>query len=135
MALFQDAQGRDAGIVSLLRDGGTWFYSNAFYDAEHELRSLGALLMTETVRQLSESGATHLHLGTCYSRSALYKTQFPGVEFFNGFRWSTDLDELKHLIERQEKETPGHLLEEDAYRERWVVEGTNELAAQTGLRL
>lgn len=135
VAVFQDAHGRDAGIVSLFCDDKTWFYSNAFYDADHELRSLGAFLMTEIVRRLSESDATHLHLGTCYSRSALYKTQFPGVEFFNGFRWSDDLDELKHLIDRQEKETPGHLLEEETYRDRWVPEGVAELAFQAGLRL
>lgn len=134
VGVFQDARGNEAGIVSLFRDDKTWFYSNAFYDADHELGSLGVFLMTETVRQLSESGASHLHLGTCYSRSALYKTRFPGVEFFNGFRWSADLDELKHLIERQEKETPGHLLEEDAYRQRWIPQGAAELATRTGLR-
>jgi len=132
VAVFSDTTGQELGMVSLLRDDRTWFYSNAFYDAGHPLASLGAYLMTETVRQLSEHGEAHLHLGTCYSRSALYKTQFPGVEFFNGNRWSSDLDELKHLIGRQEQETPGHLLEEDAYRARWVSEGLGALADADG---
>ena len=29
---------------------------------------------------------------------ALYKAQFEPVEFFNGFRWSRNLAELKHLV-------------------------------------
>lgn len=135
VAVFRDATDREIGLVSLLCDGDTWFYSNAFYDPDHPCRSLGGFLMTETVRRLAERGGRFLHLGTCYSRSALYKTQYQGVEFFNGNRWSADLDELKHLIERQEKETPGHLLEEDAYRARWIPEGAEAFARCSGHRL
>ncbi|HNY32826.1 MAG TPA: GNAT family N-acetyltransferase [Fibrobacteria bacterium] len=123
VCVFSDAQGAEVGMVTLLESQGTWFYSNAFYDPDHPFRSLGAYLMTETIRILSQEGASHLHLGTCYSRAALYKTQFPGVEFFNGFRWSDDLDELKYLIERQEKEIPGHLLEDDVYHQKWTPDG------------
>lgn len=135
VALFRDANQRDVAIVSLFRDGGTWFYSNAFYDADHPLKSLGAFVMTETVRRLAEAGHSHLHLGTCYSRSALYKTQFEGVEFFNGNRWSPDLGELKHLIARQERETPGHLLEESAYQTGWVPGGIEQMVRTVGHRL
>lgn len=134
VARFLDSEGRVVGLVSLLRDKETWFYSNAFYDAGHPVRSLGAFLMTETVRRLAEAGAHHLHLGTCYSRSALYKTGFPGIEFFNGNRWSGDLQELKHLIERQEKETPGHLLESPEYLARWLPDGPAALATSDGIR-
>ncbi len=135
IAVFQAADGRELGLVSLFRDGGTWFYSNAFYHLDHTLANLGAYLMTETVRILAQSGAEYLHLGTCYSRSALYKTQFPGTEFFNGNRWSRDLSELKHLIQRQENEPSGHLLEENAYLEGWVSEGLGAFAATWGRHL
>lgn len=132
VAVFRAPGGREIGLVSLFRDDATWFYSNAFYDTDHPLKSLGAFLMTETVRRLAERDQSHLHLGTCYSRAALYKTQFEGMEFFNGNRWSGDLEELKHLIGRQEKETPGHLLEEPAYLERWIPEGLAELSKAAG---
>lgn len=135
VALFQDADGHDIGLVTLMESDRTWFYSNAFYDLDHPFRSLGAFLMTETIRQLSLREAAYLHLGTCYSRAALYKTQFPGVEFFNGFRWSADLEELKYLIQRAEKETVGHLLEDDFFRETWVPKGLTELAVTQGCRL
>jgi hypothetical protein len=61
----------------------------------------------------------HLYLGTCYSADALYKTQFAGAEFFNGFRWSTDMDELKFVIKRDKGELHEHLLETEDFRDRF----------------
>jgi hypothetical protein len=134
VVLFQEADGTDAGIVSLYRDGTTWFYSNAFYPADAP-SGRGAFLMTETVRRLSAMGQDFLHLGTCYARSALYKAQFPGVEFFDGTGWSGDLKRLKQILSRQEGSPSGHLLEDDDYRARWIPQGLAELVARSPLRL
>jgi hypothetical protein len=134
VALFRRPDGSDAGIVTLLRDGGTWFYSNAFHDPEAP-PGTGAFLMTETVRMLARDGQGFLHLGTCYSRPSLYKVQFPGVRFFDGNRWCADVKALKHLISRQEGAPEGHLLEDPRFLEAWVPEGTTALAAASPLRL
>jgi len=75
--------------------------------------------MTTAVALSAERGIRHLYLGTCYSRTALYKTQFAGAEFFNGFRWSNDLDELKFIIKRDKKELTQHLLETEEFREKF----------------
>lgn len=133
VAVFRDARGRETGLVSLLRDGGTWFYSNAFFDPEAP-SGLGAFLMTETVRQLAGLGGAFLHLGTCYSRGALYKTQFPGFSFFDGTGWNPDLAALKHLLARSESGAPGHLLEDPAYVERWLPQGLAAAAGAFGSR-
>ena len=79
-------------------------------------RNLGMFMMTSAVELFAERGFRHFYLGTCYSQTALYKTQFAGAEFFNGFRWSSDLDELKFIIKRDKKELYQHLLETDEYR-------------------
>jgi len=63
--------------------------------------------MLEAVNWAKESGKEYLYLGTCYEESALYKTEFKGVEFFNGFRWSDNLEELKGLVMRSEKREAG----------------------------
>jgi len=133
VAVFRDADGREAGLVSLLRDGGTWFYSNAFFDPG-AASGLGAFLMTETVRQLAARGAAFLHLGTCYARGALYKTQFPGFAFFDGTGWNPDLAALKHLLARSESGAAGHLLEDPAYVERWIPQGLEAAAGAFGTR-
>ena len=76
-------------------------------------------MMTSAAAEFAARGVKHLYLGTCYSDAALYKTQFAGAEFFNGFRWSGDLDELKFIIKRDKKDLSQHLLETEEYREKF----------------
>jgi hypothetical protein len=85
--------------------------------------------MTSAVALLAEKGFRHLYLGTCYSRNALYKTQFAGAEFFNGFRWSDDLSELKYLIRRDKQELYQHLLEAEDYQQTYCSGSLAKIAA------
>ena len=73
-------------------------YAHAFYDLRYFEQSLGARMMLEAVNWAKESNKKYIYLGTCYEKNALYKTEFKGVEFFNGFRWSQNLEELKELV-------------------------------------
>ena len=94
-----DATGTDAGTVLLhLESPKSAFYYYAFYDLGPDTRHVGMAMMTRAVEWFARAGVRHLYLGTCYSERALYKTQFEPVEFFNGFRWSANLAELKHLV-------------------------------------
>ena len=81
------------------------------YDLEYFQRNLGMYMMTWAVSHFATAGFQAVHLGTCYSQRALYKTQFPGIQFFNGFRWSPNLDELKFLLDRDERRIGRHALE------------------------
>ena len=74
-------------------------------------------MMTTAVELFRKNGLQHLYLGSCYTQNALYKTQFAGAEFFNGVRWSQNMDELKYLISREKKEIRQHLLETLEYRD------------------
>ena len=93
------------------------FYYYAFYDLNYYARNLGMFMMTSAVALFAERGTRQLYLGTCYSASALYKTQFAGAEFFNGFRWSDNLKELKYILHRDQKDLRQHLLETETYRD------------------
>ena len=116
LMVFHDAAtGAELGVVLLyLEAPRVAFYRFSFYDLNHVNRSLGLFLMTTAANYFQEQKFKHLYLGTCYSERALYKTQFAGVEFFNGFRWSQNLDELKHLLRRDTKK---HLLDTAEFRE------------------
>ena len=74
-------------------------------------------MMTSSVAFFAERHFQFLYLGSCYRQNALYKTQFSGAEFFNGFRWSASLDELKYLIRREQHDVRQHLLETEDYRQ------------------
>lgn len=107
------------------------FYYYAFYDLNYYARNLGMFMMTSAVELFAARGVKHLYLGSCYSDSALYKTQFAGAEFFTGFRWSDNLRELKFLLHRDKKELRQHLLETEEYRELFY-HGKMEKLAETG---
>ncbi|MGD0813483.1 MAG: GNAT family N-acetyltransferase [Verrucomicrobiota bacterium] len=118
LLVFTDIQsGQEVGIVTLFLEADRLaYYYYAFYDMAYHSRNLGMFMMTSAVAFFKERGCQHLHLGSCYSRNALYKTQFAGAEFFNGVRWSDDMEELKYLIQRDSAEVSRHLLETEEYR-------------------
>lgn len=109
------ATGADAGTALLyLEERRVAFYYYSFYEVTPETRHHGLAMMTRAAEFFAAAGFGHLHLGSCYSEAALYKTQFEPMEFFNGFRWSRNLDELKHLVRtpaegRHRLETPEFL--------------------------
>lgn len=122
--------GSIVGLATLYLEGTRLaYYSHAFYALEWRRAQLGMFMMTHAVDTLAHRGFEYVHLGTCYSRHALYKTQFAGVEFFNGYRWSSDLRELRHLLDRDCRPvTEEHLLESEEYRSRFTSLSLAELA-------
>jgi len=116
--IFTDAAtSAEVGLVMLYMDEpNAAFYYYAFYDLNYYARNLGMFMMTSAAALFAERGLKYLYLGTCYSQNALYKTQFAGSEFFNGFRWSDDIEELKFIIKRDKKDLEQHLLETESYR-------------------
>lgn len=124
---------REVGWVSLLLDQErTAFYSYSFFEPEGRVRNLGMFLMTHCVDRFAHDGFRHIHLGTCYSEKALYKTQFPGVEFWDGTRWRSDLSALKRMLARTGR---GHLLEDPAWLGDAVPESLDDLAARALFRV
>jgi arginyl-tRNA--protein-N-Asp/Glu arginylyltransferase len=109
-------------VTSLLEPPHLVHYHFAFHDVDGGVPSLGLYMMTSAVALFAERSIEYAYLGTCYSRRALYKTQFEGIEFFNGMRWSSDLSELKYLIDRtaEHSRPVKHLLECRDYLERFA---------------
>jgi arginyl-tRNA--protein-N-Asp/Glu arginylyltransferase len=118
LLVFTDARtGGEIGVATLYVEGDALaYYYYAFYDLNYASRSLGMFMMTTAAELFASRGLKHIYLGTCYSERALYKTQFAGVEFFNGFRWSTNLEELKFILQRDRQKSDQHLLEVETYR-------------------
>jgi arginyl-tRNA--protein-N-Asp/Glu arginylyltransferase len=119
LLVFTDAEhGGEIGVATLYLEGKELaYYYYAFYDLNYYARNLGMFMMTSAVALFAEREFKQLYLGTCYSQNALYKTQFAGAEFFTGFHWSDDLNELKFIIRRDKKELYQHLLETQEYSE------------------
>ena len=135
LLVFTDAE-KEVGVATLYLEGKALaFYYYAFYDLNYCARNLGMFMMTSTVGLFAERGFKQLYLGTCYSEEALYKTQFAGAEFFNGFRWSNNLDELKFLIRRDEKKLDLHLLETGEYLDAFYDGSLDKITAAGNFRV
>lgn len=137
LLLFTNAQtGAELGVAVLyLEPPRVAFYRYAFYDLNQFNRSLGLYLMTSAAVYFAQEQFAHLYLGTCYSERALYKTQFAGVEFFNGFRWSQNLDELKFQLRRERETTANHLLESDEFQAQFYPGQLAEISAASAFRV
>lgn len=131
-----DATGREVGTVTLyLEPGELAFYYYAFYDLNYYSRNLGMYMMTSSVKFFADAGYDYLYLGSCYNKNALYKTQFGGAEFFNGFGWSSNIAELKYLIRRDHPGVEHHLLETPDFCKRFYDGDPGVFRASTLFRL
>jgi arginyl-tRNA--protein-N-Asp/Glu arginylyltransferase len=137
LLLFSDAEsGREVGASILYLEGAEMaYYYYAFYDLNYYARNLGMFMMTSAVALFAGRGFKRLYLGTCYSLNALYKTQFAGAEFFNGFRWSDDMKELKFIIQHDESRREQHLLETAEFRDEFYGGDLKKIADASEFRV
>jgi len=121
LLVYRNAAGQaELGTVLLhLEEPRAAYYYYAFYRLDSPLPSLGMFMMTRAVGLFARRGVRHLYLGSCYSETALYKTQFAGIEFFNGHAWSDQMAELKYLVSRSDAAGANHLLQDPQYLDRF----------------
>lgn len=133
LLVFLDAAtGAEVGIVTLyLESNRLAFYYYAFYDLAWSHRKLGMFMMTFAVDYFAQQAFQFVYLGSCYSENALYKAQFRGFAFFNGVRWSENLEELKALIRRGQTAQTQHLLEDREYRQAFYGADPKAIASES----
>lgn len=108
-------------------------YAHAFYDLTQVESHVGIRMILESVIWAKEQGLQFAYLGTVYNSSAYsYKTEFEGVEFFNGFSWTKNLNQLKDLINR---EGEAYLLRDREFVEKYYQEDLFEILHKEGIRV
>ncbi len=135
--VFEDTEtGEEIGIVTLyMEEKELAYYYYGFYDLRYYPRNLGMYMMTSAVALFADMGIRYAYLGSCYSRNALYKTQFRGAGFFNGYCWSDNIDELKFLIRREQGPITCHLLENPLYLEEFAPDTPASLSQDSFFRI
>lgn len=112
-------------------------YAHAFYNLDYLKDNLGARMILEAITWADKNNKKYAYLGTCYEPSALYKIEFKGVEFFNGFEWSDNLEELKELIEKREEGTGSqdYLLKRKEFLDKFYKGDLQNLLNTYGVRV
>lgn len=73
-------------------------YSYPFYNLEQCPKDMGLIMMINTIKSIKESGLKYVYLGSLQRPTDTYKLQFSGLEWFDGKKWQTDLNEAKKII-------------------------------------
>ena len=90
-----------------------------FYDVNEAGKDLGMRMLIEASTWAQKEDKKYHYLGTCYS-GGRYKRSLSGFEFFNGFSWSTNIQEWKYLDQREKDD---YLLRDKEYLEQFWPEG------------
>jgi arginyl-tRNA--protein-N-Asp/Glu arginylyltransferase len=131
--VFEDMEKqKEVGFAVCYLSDGLLQYAHSFYDLAYFSNSLGARMMLEAVSWAKDNGKKFAYLGTCYEDKALYKTEFKGIEFFNGFIWNNNLEELKALIKR---DTDQYLFRDKEYLESFHEGDLHKLLSNNGIRV
>lgn len=128
----KNGESEEAGFAVVKITEKNLQYGHSFYNINFLEENLGARMMLEAVVWAKENSKNYAYLGTCYEKSSLYKTEFKGVEFFNGFGWNDNLDELKYLLIREKQQ---YLLKDREYLEKFHENDFHKILNNNGIRV
>ncbi len=75
-------------------------YSYPFYDLTTSPKDMGLGMMTKAILFAKENGKKFIYLGSAQRPSDTYKFQFSGVEWFDGKKWTSNVEELKNVLQK-----------------------------------
>jgi len=73
-------------------------YSYPFYDLKESAGDTGLGMMIRAIVWAKENGKKYIYLGSFQRPTDTYKLQFSGLEWFDGEKWSNDLEKLKTIF-------------------------------------
>ncbi len=73
-------------------------YSYPFYNLKNDTSNIGMDMMLNAIIYAQKNNKKYIYLGSFQRQTDTYKLQFKGLEWFDGEKWSEDLEELKKLL-------------------------------------
>jgi arginyl-tRNA--protein-N-Asp/Glu arginylyltransferase len=59
---------------------------------------MGMGMMVKAVIRAKELGISYVYLGSLQRPGDVYKLQFSGIEWFDGKKWNSDIEEVKKIL-------------------------------------
>ncbi len=75
-------------------------YSYPFYDLSVNVSNFGMGMMLRAIIYAKEHSKKYIYLGSFQRPSDVYKLQFVGLEWFDGERWSGDVEKLRDIYKK-----------------------------------
>ncbi|MBU6427135.1 hypothetical protein KGQ27_02750 [Patescibacteria group bacterium] len=73
-------------------------YSYPFYDLNASPKDIGLGMMIMAIQHAKDVGKNFFYMGSLQRPSDTYKLQFHGIEWFDGKKWSGDIEEVKRIL-------------------------------------
>ncbi len=73
-------------------------YSYPFYHIDMSQKDMGMGMMTMAISRAKDAGKKYIYLGSLQRPTDTYKLQFTGLEWFDGTKWLSDLEEVKKIL-------------------------------------
>lgn len=86
------------GFAICYENKDTLHYCYPFYDLESASKDMGLVMMTKAIADAKEKGLKYVYLGSLQRPTDVYKLQFEGIEWFDGKKWSKDLEGAKKIL-------------------------------------
>ena len=87
-----------SGFAICYQNADILHYSYPFYDLEKSPKDMGLGMMTLAIEHARKAGMKYVYLGSLQRPTDTYKLQFKGLEWFDGQKWSTDLDAVREIL-------------------------------------
>ena len=88
----------EIGYAICYEDSKIMHYCYPFYDLEKSQNDMGLIMMTKTIQFAKETSKNFLYLGSLQRPNDIYKLQFSGIEWFDGEKWTDDIDKVKKIL-------------------------------------
>ena len=73
-------------------------YSYPFYDLKNTSKDMGLGMMVKAIEYAKNAKMKYIYLGSLQRPTDIYKLQFNNLEWFDGKKWSSDIDAVKILL-------------------------------------
>lgn len=86
--------------------------------------SLGIAIQSKEIEYAKSLGLEYLYIGPGYEVGSIYKSRFPGFEWWTGYKWSDDVQSYSSLCERDTRVRSGTNMEnlESLFDEDFLIE-------------
>jgi leucyl-tRNA---protein transferase len=97
--LFQFSKGETIlGYTIVYANKNILHYSYPFYDIDKSPKDIGLGMMLMSISFAKTKSLRYIYLGSLQRSSDVYKLQFSGTEWFDGTKWSDDINAVKEIL-------------------------------------
>lgn len=95
---YSDSNLKNLGNTICYKNDLMTHYCYPFYNIDLAPKDMGMIMMTKAIITAKEKGLEYVYLGSLQRPGDIYKLQFSGIEWFDGEKWTEDVEVVKEIL-------------------------------------